>query len=145
MPSPPDVILVLSPRMAKLVAEAIESYHYTPPTADEWSGAGEWTKALNDTVIEIADQLSRERVEYETALSGGRYVVVPTRGKDSDAARIADKMAKAARAAVEPKAEDMGTADGIPQEPLLSEQDLADLAAEGERNPGIAPPDSEVQ
>jgi hypothetical protein len=104
MPSPPDVILVLSPRTARLVQFAVQNLAVSPEFVDfdeeqEFADTGEAEDAANALVAEIGEQLSRDHdatVEYVVAPSephAGR----PT----SDVERLAAKMAKAARKAVE--------------------------------------------
>lgn len=153
MPSPPDVILVLSPRMATL----IQQHLYYSPAAEVIERAGFSTRDEGTTAIaalqrEIDAQLSREATEpIPTDL---REDVMPIADPgQSPAAEIADKMAKAARGAVEGdlRGEDDGirrpgkAARDIPAGELVTAEDLAELSEEIQRTPSVAPPDSEVQ
>lgn len=104
MPSPPDVILVLSPRMAKLVQFAVKEVVDVPEFMDfdeeeEFAHTWEAEDAVNALVAEIGEQLSRDRD------ATAEYVVAPSEPRPdrptSDVERIAAKMAKAARKAVE--------------------------------------------
>ncbi len=102
MASPPDVILVLSPRMAKLVASIL--YPIDDDALDEL-GYGEFTsteeaaQAVDALHDEIGEQLARE-VATVTIVQDD-LIVLP---QDNDVARVAEKMAKAARGAVEQQA-----------------------------------------
>lgn len=154
MPSPSDVILVLSPRMATLIQQHL---YYSPATEvierAGFSTRDEGTTAIAALQREIDAQLSREATEpIPTDL---REDVLPIADPgQSPAAEIADKMAKAARGAVEGdlRGEDDGTqrkpakaARDIEAGELVTADDLAELSEEIQRAPGVAPPDSEVQ
>jgi hypothetical protein len=101
MPSPPDVILVLSPRMANMVRYAVERlservWMLDFDEAEEFADTGEAEDAANTLVAEIDVQLSVERGERTPNRQVARSQPTP-----SEAEMIADKMAKAARKAVE--------------------------------------------
>lgn len=121
MPSPPDVILVLSPRMAKANRRMLQFFLNGEEINDgDFLGAdiaGDWPddelyNALEALIDEIGEQLGRERVVADQPIAWS-----PTRDEGSDVAKVAEKMAKAARKAVEPRqAGNMGDADGVGEE-----------------------------
>jgi hypothetical protein len=103
MPSPPDVILSLSPRMAKLVRFAVKEVVDVPEFMDfdeeeEFAHTWEAEDAVNALVAEIDVQLSGDRGESKPA---PKRNFARSRSMPSDAELIAAKMAKAARKAVE--------------------------------------------
>lgn len=142
MPSPPDVILVLSPRMARLVHGILEPLGVMYEEAEKggYTSTDEASKALDDFCDEISAQLSRERSDTTATVNLARE---PSQDVGGVARQVADKMAKSARKAVE--ANDTDTADGLGSGGLVTDEDRAELEAEGDRSPGVAPPDSEVQ
>lgn len=105
MPSPPDVILVLSPRTAKLVKFAIENLPASPAMSsfdDGEFGKLELEDAANALVTEITEQLSTERAnDVKVELQSGSRRNMPEEASETDVERLAARMAKAARKAVE--------------------------------------------
>lgn len=141
MPSPPDVVLVLSPRMARLVVHLMPSgIMYEEAEAGGYTSTDEAAKALDAFCAEVEAQLARTPVRDRAADED----VLPIADlSQTPAAEVADKMAKSARKAVE--SNDTDTADGLGSGGLVTDEDRAELEAEGDRSPGVAPPDSEVQ
>lgn len=104
MPSPPDVILSISPRLAKLVRDTTASYGLNFVTqAEGFDSEEEAADALDALVAEIDSQLSRkpergtEPVTVKPIDSDSPAVAV----RGQQAADIAAKMAKSARKAAE--------------------------------------------
>lgn len=116
MASPPDVILVLSPRMAQALREAayIKGWDLDAEKLG-FDSEDELILAFEAMRAEIAEQLSRDHVRTNVVLN------LPSDGS-LDVARVADKMAKAARGAVE-----------------------GDVIAETDRAFQLPSPDAEVQ
>jgi hypothetical protein len=107
MPSPPDVILVLSPRTAKLVRYAVRELAATPELLDfdddeEFPDMGDAEDAADALAAEITEQLSTERAnDVRVELQSGSRRNMPEEASKTDVEQLAGKMAKAARKAVE--------------------------------------------
>jgi|tagenome__1003787_1003787.scaffolds.fasta_scaffold19950254_2 hypothetical protein len=110
MTSPPDVILVMSPRLARFVHQEIE-FPGTANNLAEWANEGEAFDALKALRAEISEQLTRDAepdsqrpsrlLDAEHGVITGSPGIAKSKGAQSKAAVVADKMAKAARKAVD--------------------------------------------
>lgn len=118
MPSPPDVILVLSPRMARMVKFAVGVLSNEAEFLDfdedrQFANLDEAEDAAVALMREIDEQLAGDKPSASKLTDAMDLHASQIREEfgDNEAARIAAKMAKAARGAVEDDAR--GPGDGL--------------------------------